>query len=93
MKRLKKVACLFSFSLIVFICFLDNGLRIESQTQNSPIKVKIHDVVFEPSNGSLCMLSQSPRIISNNGCKYLRDKEFILNHTKKCPILKERMVN
>ena len=93
MKRLKKVACLFLFSVIVLICILDNELRIERRTQSSQTKVKIHDVVFEPSNGSLCMFSQSPRIIGNNGCRYLRDKELVLNHTKTCPILKERMVN
>ena len=93
MKRLKKVAFLFSFSLIILICILDNELRIEKRTQNSQTKVKIHDVLFEPSNGSLCMFSQSPRSIGNNGCRYLRDKELIPNHTKVCPILKERMVN
>ena len=93
MKRLKKVACLFSFSLIVLICILDNELRIDRQTQSSQTKVKIHDVLFEPSNSSLCMFSQSPGIIGNNECRYLRDKEPIRNHTKMCPILKERMVN
>ena len=93
MKRLKKVACLFLFSLIVLICILDNVLRKERRTQSSQTKVKIHDVLFEPSNGSLCMFSQSPRIIGNNRCRYLRDKKLILNNPKMCPILKERMVN
>ena len=93
MKRLKKVACLFSFAFVVLICFFENDFDIKTQNHYPLIQVKIQDLEFEPSNNLKCRFSDPLKKNCINESSYLNDNVITKSLQNSCQIIQERKVN